>query len=142
MMKNTALRINGIVLFLLGLLDLNRGIAHTFRIHHAAVNLAQIDPHPDALVLMAAFGMSNFLTGSLFILIALKARHLAPVVLLLIPAAYALGGLGMHTSGVTLQSAFVGQHMMRVYLAVSLLTALFHFISTILDRRKSTPQRD
>jgi hypothetical protein len=117
-------------------MDFIRGITHTYRIEHAALNLAQIDPHPDALVLMAAFGMSNFLTGSLFILISLKARELAPYVLLLIPGAYMLGGLGMKVSGVTLQSPFVGQHMMKVYLAVSLMTALFYYICVLLERRR------
>ena len=136
-LKIAALKANGIVLLLLGLLDFIRGITHTFRIEHAALNLAQIDPHPDALVLMAAFGMSNFLTGALFILISLKARKLAPNVLLLIPAAYMLGGLGMKVSGVTMQSPFIGQHMIKVYLAVSLMTALFYYICVFLNHLRS-----
>ncbi|MCG8652213.1 MAG: hypothetical protein MI861_20405, partial [Pirellulales bacterium] len=84
--KASALKLSVGVLVLLGLVDLTRGFVHTFHIHHAANHLAQIDPHPDAMVLMAAFGISNFLTGVLFILIALSARKIAPVVLLLIPA--------------------------------------------------------
>jgi hypothetical protein len=117
-----------IVLFCLGLMDFLRGFTHTFRVHHAALNLAQIDPHPDALVLMVAFGISNFLTGALFILIALRARHIAAIVLLLIPAAYLIGGIGMNYSGVTMQSPFIGQYIMRIYLSISLLTAVFYFI--------------
>jgi hypothetical protein len=109
-----------VVLFCLGLMDLLRGFTHTYRVHHAALNLAQIDPHPDALVLMVAFGISNFLTGALFILIALTAKHIAAIVLLLIPAAYFFGGIGMIYSGVTLQSPFIGQYIMKIYLSISL----------------------
>jgi hypothetical protein len=109
-------------------MDLLRGFTHTYRVHHAALNLAQIDPHPDALVLMVAFGISNFLTGALFILIALTAKHIAAIVLLLIPAAYFFGGIGMIYSGVTLQSPFIGQYIMKIYLSISLVTALFYYI--------------
>ncbi len=132
--KASALKLSVGVLFLLGLVDLTRGFVHTFRIHHAANHLALIDPHPDAMVLMAAFGISNFLTGALFILIACSARKIAPVVLLLIPAAYVLGGLGMKVSGVTLEAEFIGQHMMKLYLAVSLCSALFYFACARLNR--------
>ena len=126
--KSAALKLNVVVLFLLGLVDLVRGFTHTFRVHHAAIHLAQIEPHPDAMVLMVAFGISNFLTGALFILIALKAKEIAPIVLLVIPIAYFVGGLGMNYSGVSMQSPFIGQHMMKVYLTLSLVSSLLYFI--------------
>ena len=135
--KSVALKASAVVLFLLGLVDLIRGFVHTFRVHHAANNLAQIEPHPDALVLMVAFGISNFLTGALFILIAMKAKNLAPIVLLLIPVAYVVGGIGMNYSGVTMESPFIGQHMIKVYLIISLLTSLSYFIVAFINRTAS-----
>jgi hypothetical protein len=39
----------------------------------------------DAILMLRTFGISNFLTGALFILVARKARKLASYVLALIP---------------------------------------------------------
>ena len=136
-LKSGALKASTVVLCLLGRVDLIRGFVHTFRVHHAANNLAQIAPHPDALVLMVAFGISNFLTGALFILFAMKAKNLAPIVLLLIPMAYVVGGIGMNYSGVTMESPFIGQHMIKVYLTISLLTSLSYFIVALINRTAS-----
>lgn len=133
------LKVASWVAIVLGVIDLIRGTVHTFFIREIAVVASGIEAHPDALVLMSAFGMSNFLTGFLLILIALKARHLVPLVLLLIPSAYLLGSFGMRLSEVTLESAFNGQYMMRIYLAVSLLTAVLCFVSRSLENRIRPP---
>lgn len=127
------LKLATVVAAVLGVIDLIRGAVHTFFIREIAVVASGIDPHPDALVLMSAFGISNFLTGFLLILIALKARQLVPHVLLLIPIAYLLGSLGMRLSQVTLESAFNGQYMMRIYLVVSLTTATVYFVTRKLE---------
>lgn len=119
-----------------GLMDLIRGTVHTFLIKSVAMSTSGIDPHPDALVLMGAFGISNFCTGMMLLLIGCKARDLSPPVLLMLPFAYFVGGLGMQLSDVTLQSPFNGQRMMRVYLGVSLICALlYYFISYIEGQR-------
>lgn len=127
--EKTALKISSIVLFAAGLMDIKRGIAHTFGVRYSAEVLAGIEPISDSLVLMSAFGMSNFLTGFIFLLIVWKARHLAPYVLLLIPVSYFIGGIGMNLQEVQLESRFVGQYIMRVYLLICTLTGLLYFLA-------------
>ena len=125
--SNSLLSIASWVTLILGCIDLLRGAVHTFLIHEIALDASGIEPHPDALVLMSAFGISNFLTGFLLILVSIKARHLAPFVLLLIPGAYLLGSIGMQLSDVQMQSQFNGQYLMRVYLMVSFVIASTYF---------------
>ena len=91
-------RIAAMFLLFLGFVDLVRGILHTYFIHWANDTFAHLDLSvngQDQLVLLSAFGISNWLTGMLFILIALKAKVLAEAALLLILVAYAVGWLGM-----------------------------------------------
>ena len=126
--KELSLKISSITLVLAGLMDLRRGYAHTYNVEYSAVNLAGIEPISDSLVLMSAFGISNFLTGLIYLLIVWKARQLAPYVLLLIPFSYFVGGLGMRLSNVQLESQFIGQYIMAVYLAICLLAGLQYFI--------------
>jgi hypothetical protein len=118
-------RIPVLVLFLIGAYDLLRGFMHTFLLKWSAANIAGFDMATvpqDQVFLLGAFGISNFLTGALFLLIGLKARHLAPHVLILIPALYLLGWLGIRSDGVHGESAFNGRYLMFVYFAICLAT--------------------
>ncbi len=86
------------VLLILGLLDLLRGALHTFFIDWAVTTFAHLDlsaAAQDQLMLLGAFGISNLLTGSIFILVSLKAKPLSEYVLLMIVGAYALGAAGL-----------------------------------------------
>ena len=130
MQRRILLKINVIVLFLAGLLDIRRGIAHTFNVRYAAENLAGIEPISDSLVLMCAFGMSNFLTGFIYFLIIWKAKKIAPYILLTIPISYFIGGMGMRYQNVQMESNFVGRYMMAVYLIICLTTSLLYFLSS------------
>jgi len=76
----------------------------------------------DQLTLLGAFGISNFLTGALFLLIGTMAPSLSAYVLLAVPCAYVLGAIGLRTSGVKRESAFNGRNFMMAYLAACLLT--------------------
>ena len=127
--RTIALKINRWILALAGVIDFIRGYLHTFKVRYAAVEKAGIEPTSDSLVLMSAFGMSNFLTAFLFFLILWKAPKLAPYVLLIIPVSYFLGSTGMRMQQVTMESPFVGQYMMRIYLTVCLISALLFFWS-------------
>jgi hypothetical protein len=140
--KKTALKLCSFVLLLLGVLDIIRGFTHTFRVRYAAEYLAKIEPTSDSLVLMSAFGISNFLTGFLYFLIVFKANKITPYVLTIIPISYMIGGIGMQYSNVVLESEFRGQHMMKVYLGICLLTAILYFtLSQIENKHKvSKPQ--
>jgi hypothetical protein len=51
--------------------------------------------------------------------------------------AYVVGGIGMNYSGVTMESPFIGQHMIKVYLTISLLTSLSYFILALINRTAS-----
>lgn len=125
--KELALKINVVVLFLAGSMDMIRGFMHTFQVRYAAVNLAGIEPISDSLVLMSSFGISNFLTAFIYFLVIWKAKDLAPYILLLIPISYFIGGMGMKFQQVQLESAFIGQYMMAKYLMICLITSLIYF---------------
>jgi hypothetical protein len=115
------------VLFILGLFDLFRGVAHTYLIHWANNTFAHLDLSvngQDQLVLLSAFGISNLLTGTTFILISLKARALASSILLIILLAYLLGWLGMQYAGVSPNSDFYGRFIMLGYLGVCIVTLI------------------
>ncbi|MFP4508541.1 MAG: hypothetical protein ACLFNQ_00280 [Spirochaetaceae bacterium] len=130
--KSTQERAIGVsrnVLFVLAGVDLIRGIAHTFLLNWAAMNVARIEPHPDALMLRGVFGNSNFLTAGVFLLVAWKAKELAGYVLGIIPLAYFVGITGIRLNGVSMQSEFNGQYMMMIYFAVCVVTFLY-FIRT------------
>ncbi|PKM86878.1 MAG: hypothetical protein CVU85_06995, partial [Firmicutes bacterium HGW-Firmicutes-10] len=82
------------VLLFVGIFDVIRGFMHTFNIFWAVETFAKLDLSvaKDAqLFLLAAFGISNYLTGFIFILISRKAKHLSVYMLSFILAAYALG---------------------------------------------------
>ena len=118
-------RIPATVLFVLGIVDLIRGVMHTFLLRWAGVHVAGFDPvttPPDQFFMLGAFGISNFLTGFLYLLISRKARELSPFVLAIIPATYLLGMIGIGVAGVHGQSAFSGRYLMFVYFAVCVVT--------------------
>ena len=75
----------------LGCFDLIRGFTHTAMLEFAATNIFVIDLSGDVenqMFLLGIFGISNDLTGIMFILIGLRARELVPIILPLIPAIY------------------------------------------------------
>jgi hypothetical protein len=126
--KETAAKICTIILIMAGLMDMIRGFAHTFNVRYSAQHLAGIEPISDSLVLMSAFGISNFLTAFIYFLVVWRARHLAPYILLIIPFSYFIGGIGMKFQNVQLESQFQGQYMMSVYLGICFISGLLYFL--------------
>jgi Na+-transporting NADH:ubiquinone oxidoreductase subunit NqrB len=115
------------VLKVLGLVDLLRGVLHTFFVDRVAKVFARLDlstARQDQLTLLGAFGISNLLTGTLFLLVSVEAPQLAAWVLLAVPCAYALGMAGIRTAGVRREAAFLGRYFMIVYLGVCVITFL------------------
>ena len=111
------------VLLALGILDLLRGTLHTFFADWAVRTFAHLDlssARQDQLTLLGVFGISNLLTGLIYILISRKAKPLSRYVLLAIPVAYATGRIGMMASGVSPHAAFYGRYFMAGYLALCL----------------------
>lgn len=124
-----------IVLACLGVVDLVRGFLHTFLVEHSAVHVAGMDlSHSggNQLMLLGAFGISNFLTGAIFIAVAWKARQLVPAVLLIAPLAYLLGFIALRLNHVTPTASFPGRWFMLGYLSVSFLT----FVASIVWMRR------
>lgn len=113
------------VLFVIGLIDLLRGFLRTYAVRYAADTFAHLNltaAANDQLTLLGAFGMSNFLTGILYLLISCKAKELSPYVLVIIPISYLAGIIGLRLNGVRGQAAFSGQYFMIAYFAVCLIT--------------------
>ena len=127
--KSLSLKINTIVLTVIAIVDIIRGYMHTFNINYASANIAKIDPHPDAMYLLGVFGMSNFLTAFIYLIIVWKAKHITPYILLIIPLGYLVGIIGLKIQDVQMQSDFNGQYMMFGYFTICLLTSLLYFTS-------------
>src|SRR6056297_2578179 len=118
-------RLPSIVLFIIGIIDILRGYMHTFNINWAANNIARLNlsfAAQDQLFLLAVFGISNYLTGFLFILISKKSEKLSPYVLVLIPTTYLLGIIAMNVVGIDKVSDFNGKYFMIVYLGICTIT--------------------
>jgi uncharacterized membrane protein len=132
------LKIASYVLIAVGIVDLIRGFMHTFNIHYAATHIAQVDLTSamagDFLLVMSSFGMSNYLTGVFAILIGLKAKELAPLILAIIPVTYLLGVISLRMNDVQASAAFNGQYMMFVYLAICVLAALYYYVQKWLGK--------
>lgn len=115
---------------ILGCLDLVRGFIHTVLLEYAALNIMGLDlavARDDQLLLMGSFGISNYITGMMLILIAMKARNIVPYVFLVVPVSYLWGGFLI--SRVASSSARLGGlPMMMVYIAVCIVT----FVAIVL----------
>jgi hypothetical protein len=119
-----------------------RGFMHTVLLDYAATNIAGFDLSTsiagDLLQQMGAFGISNYLTGIMLILIGWKARPLALVMLGVIPAAYAIGYAAIKINSAPYaptQAAWGGATPMLVYLVISGITFIAGIWIT-LNRKK------
>ena len=133
-----------IVAITLGCLDLVRGFMHTILLDFAATNIAGFDLSTslagDLLQMMGAFGISNYVTGSMLILIGWKVRPLALVMLGVIPIAYAIGIVGIKINSMAYapsQADWGGVPMMIVYLVICAITFIAGIITT-RTRKKQT----
>ncbi len=98
--EKKAMRIATAVLGLIAVMDIVRGYMHTFNIWWASDFFAQMSQTADTLMLMNTFGITNFLTGFIYILIILKARNLSPYILMIIPISYLMGIISARMTGV------------------------------------------
>lgn len=127
MKENTTIpRFVSVVTIVLGCLDLIRGFMHTILLEYAALNIAGFDLSTslagDLLQQMGAFGISNYLTGVMLILIGWKSRPLALAMLGIIPVAYIIGFFGIRINSADYapsQAAWGGATTMLVYLVIS-----------------------
>jgi len=127
----------------LGCLDLVRGFMHTILLDYAATNIAGFDLSTslagDLLQMMGAFGISNYLTGIMLILIGWKARPLALIMLGVIPIAYAIGIAGIKINSAPYapsQAAWGGTTFMLVYLAICVIIFIAGVWTTLHRKKK------
>lgn len=109
---------------ILGCLDLVRGFIHTVLLEYAAENAMGLDlavARDDQLLLLGIFGISNYLTGIMLILIAMKARNLVQYVFLTIPISYMWGAFLINRVASS-TARLGGLPMMQVYIAVCIAT--------------------
>jgi len=145
MKENTSIpKFVSIVAILLGCVDLLRGFIHTILLEFAATNIAGLDLSTslagDLLQLLGVFGISNYLTGIMLILLGWKARPLALAMLGVIPAAYIVGivSIRIHSSPyATSQAAWGGTPMMLVYLSICTLSFFAGLIMTRIRAKKA-----
>ncbi len=137
-------RLPSVVLVVLGILDLIRGVMHTFLLTWSANHIAGFDPATatrDQYFLLGVLGISNFLTGFLYLLISRKARELAPDILILIPLVYLLGTVAILSGGFHPQAAFEGKYFMMVYFGICLITfMIFQYQKWMNNRSKEKVQ--
>ena len=123
----------------LGCIDLIRGFIHTFMLEFAAINIFVIDLSggvDNQMLLLGVFGISNYITGIMFILIGLKARNLVPIILPVIPAVYFLGTVLISRVSTPTANLGGGPYMM-VYFAVCIVTFIAILVVKIKNRREN-----
>ncbi len=128
-----------IIMIGLGCFDLIRGFMHTVILEFAAINIFVIDLSggvDNQMLLLGIFGISNYLTGIMFILIGLKARQLVPIILPVIPAIYFLGtALISRVANPTAKLG--GGPYMLVYFAVCIATFIAILVVKIKNRMEN-----
>lgn len=132
-----------IAAIVLGCLDLVRGFMHTILLDFAATNIARLDlttsQAGDLLQMMGTFGISNYLTGIMLILLGWKARPLALVMLGVIPVAYGIGVAAIKVNAAPYapsQAAWGGTTFMLVYLAICVIIFIAGVWTTLYRRKK------
>ncbi|MHA1376454.1 MAG: hypothetical protein ACTSR7_19420 [Promethearchaeota archaeon] len=132
-----------IIMVGLGCIDLFRAFMHTFMLEYAALNIFVIDLSggvDNQILLLGVFGISNYITGIMFILIGLKARHLVPIMLPVIPIIY-IGGAALISKVATPTAQLGGDLYMRIYFAVCIATFLAILVLNFKDRMKNKKER-
>ena len=131
-------RFVSVVAVLLGVYDLLRGFMHTILLKYSALHIAGLDlstaTASDQLRLLGAFGIGNYETGIMLILLGLFARPLAFVMLGVTPTLYFIGysAIRHHLEGLPPSNAqWGGMEPMMVYLGISFTTFILGVLSLI-----------
>ena len=123
----------------LGCVDLFRGFIHTVLLDYAAMNIFVIDVSggvENQMFLLGMFGISNYLTGILFIVIGLRARELVPIVLLVIPLVYVFG-TGLISRVATPTAQLGGGPYMLAYLVVCIVTFVAVVVVNFMNKTET-----
>ena len=133
-----------VVTILLGSYDLVRGFMHTILLHYSATHIAVLDltgsTASDQLRLLGAFGISNYETGIMLILMGIFARGLAMIMLAAIPIFALVGTFAIRFNSVGYlpsQAQWGGLQPMIIYLTICALTFMAGAI--VMYRQKDKP---
>ena len=133
-----------VVTIILGCYDLLRGFMHTIVLDYSAKNIAALDlstsPASDQLRLLGAFGISNFETGVVLILIGCYARPIALAMLGVIPLVYLIGHWGITAniaSYAPTTAKWSGAPWLLVYLYISAATFIAGVIVMLKKKTSS-----
>jgi len=129
-----------ILLVCLGCIDLFRGFVHTVLLEHAALNIFVIDSSggvDNQIFLLGLFGITNFITGILFILIGLSARHLVPIVLPMIPLVY-IAGSSLIRRVASPTAELGGLSFMNIYLVTCIVAFILIVVINLRKRMIKT----
>jgi len=134
-----------VVTILLGSYDLVRGFMHTILLHYSATHIAVLDlsgsTASDQLRLLGAFGISNFETGIMLILMGIFARGLALIMLAAIPSVALIGTFAIRANSagyLPSHAEWGGLEPMMVYLGICVLTCITAAIVMYRQRAKSS----
>jgi len=119
-----------ILLIALGCIDLFRGFIHTVLLEYAAYNIFVIDTTggiENQIFLLGLFGITNYLTGIMLILIGLSARHLVPIILPVLPFIHIAGSALVRNVAIP-TAELGGLTFMTIYFA----TCIVAFILIVL----------
>lgn len=98
---------------------------HIYVLHWSAVNIAgfNVDATPiDQFFMLGTFGISTFLTRSIYLLISKRAPQLSPYILGLIPGSYLLGLTGIWSNGICGTSQYAKQYLLHIYIGICIAT--------------------
>ena len=120
-------------LLIVAVINLGRGILHTFLVEYAATNIAGLDlsiARNELLNLMNSYGWSNIIEGILYIVIATKSRNLAPLALMLAGLLIPFAALTNNLANISLAGAkWSGAPLMLfIYLPLCLLPVVIFYI--------------
>jgi len=132
-----------VVAIMLGCYDLLRGFMHTFLLLYSSVNIAGLNlstsQAADLLHLLGAFGISNYISGVMLILVAWQARPLALIMLGVIPTAYIIGGAAIILSSANYphtQANWGGAPMMVAYNIFCIISFIAGVLVTYYRQRR------
>ncbi len=133
-----------IILLIFGCFDIIRGLMHTVFMEQAIATLAHLDFTAgninDQLFQMNVLGVSNLISGILFIVVALKAKQYADFALLYPVISHIIGILAIRINNIEASSDFLGKYVMGIYMGVCISTFIVSRIFTAKARKKSAQE--
>lgn len=130
-----------VILLIIGCVDIIRGLMHTVFMELAIATFAHLDFTAgninDQLFQMNVLGVSNLISGILFIIVALKAKHYADFALLYPVFSHIIGILAIRINTIEASSDFLGKYVMGIYMGVCISTFIVSRIFTAKARKKS-----